>query len=132
MVSCTECGGKLKRVHRTFTQRFSLLAVFECADCRQRMSIPRRYQYHLGQDARCPQCGTTRLTRLKTRDGIDPMQSGVLNLWERWSSGRLFHCCFCRIQFYDRRPLAPRGPVEPEAPPPEPVKSPQGTAISGE
>jgi hypothetical protein len=24
------------------------------------------------------------------------------------AGGRLYHCCFCRLQFYDRRPLADR------------------------
>jgi len=36
------------------------------------------------------------------------MFSGALNTLERLAGGRLHHCCFCRIQFYDRRKLAPR------------------------
>ncbi len=79
------------------------------------MCIPRRYRYHLGGEARCPHCGTTRLKKLKERDGIDPMQSGLLNLVERLAGGVLYHCCFCRIQFYDRRHLAPHLPAEPQA-----------------
>lgn len=101
------------------------------------MCIPRRYRYHLGGEARCPNCGTARLSKLKERDGIDPMQSGFLNLLERWAGGKLYHCCFCRIQFYDRRTLAPRTPsdAQPEeaaaaAAAPGAVTTPPDTAIS--
>jgi hypothetical protein len=34
------------------------------------------------------------------------MHTGFLNLMERLSSGKLYHCRFCRIQFYDRRDFA--------------------------
>ncbi len=47
-----------------------------------------------------------RVTRLKEPDRIDPFQTGFLNLLERMAGGRLFHCRFCRVQFYDRRPLS--------------------------
>ncbi len=89
------------------------MAIFECTDCQLQVCVPRRYRYHLSKEARCPHCGTTRLSKLKERDGIDPMESGVLNLVEHLAGGRLYHCCFCRIQFYDRRPLEPRE-AEPE------------------
>ena len=133
MSQCGQCGGRLRRVHRTFLERFSYMAIYECKDCHQEMCIPRRYRYHLGPEVRCPHCGTTRLSKLKERDGIDPMRSGILNLAERLAGGKLYHCCFCRIQFYDRRHLAPRTPAE--APTEEktatPVTSQQDTAISG-
>ena len=33
------------------------------------------------------------------------MHTGLLHLLERLAGGALYHCCFCRIQFYDRRVL---------------------------
>jgi hypothetical protein len=49
-----------------------------------------------------------RIARLKEPDRIDPMTSGLLNLLERVSGhGKIFHCRFCRLQFFDRRELAP-------------------------
>jgi hypothetical protein len=36
---------------------------------------------------------------------IDHVQGGLWNLFERLSHGNLYHCRFCRVQFYDRRPL---------------------------
>jgi DNA-directed RNA polymerase subunit RPC12/RpoP len=137
MSQCERCGGRLKRVHRTFLERFRYLAVFECQDCLQQVCVPRQYRYHFGEEARCPHCGTTRLSKLKERDGIDPMESGVLNLVEHLAGGRLYHCCFCRIQFYDRRSAVSRAPSE--ADPEElkatgaasaPATTPRDTAIS--
>jgi hypothetical protein len=61
---------------------------------------------HRGKSARCPKCGTYRIVRLKEPDTVDPMHTGPLNLLERMAGGRLHHCRFCRIQFWDRRRLA--------------------------
>jgi hypothetical protein len=114
MRKCGYCGGsRLKRVHRTFLERFSFLAIYECRDCENEEFIPRRYTYHFGDTARCPKCGTYRVTKLRGLDKIDKMQRGMLNRLEKIAGGSLFHCCFCRIQFYDRRKVAPRTFVQP-------------------
>src|SRR5689334_9247738 len=60
---CGHCGSSgLKRVHRTFLERFSYLAIYECRDCENEQFVPRRYTYHLGEQVRCPGCGTYRVT----------------------------------------------------------------------
>ncbi|PWU02927.1 MAG: hypothetical protein C5B51_20115 [Terriglobia bacterium] len=106
VIKCSQCGGKLRRVHRTFLERFQLLAVYECRECDTETPVPRPYTYHFGPHCRCPRCGTYRLNRLKERDRIDRMSTGLLNLLERVAGGKLIHCRFCRLQFYDRRILA--------------------------
>jgi DNA-directed RNA polymerase subunit RPC12/RpoP len=95
----------LRRVHRTFLERFRYRALYECQNCETEQYVPRSYEYHFGPEARCPRCGTTRLSRLKRRDGIDKMRGGLVNLWNRIRGGKLLHCPFCRLQFHDRRPL---------------------------
>ncbi len=112
MRKCKQCGGRLTRVHRTLAERFSYLAIYECAACETEEFFPRRHTYHFGPNARCPRCGTFRLSRLRERDPIDKMAWGILNVMERMAGGRLFHCCFCRVQFYDRRPLAEKIPAD--------------------
>jgi hypothetical protein len=83
------------------------MAIYECRSCEREEFVPRRYRYHLGPTCRCPVCGTYRVTRLKQPDKIDRRHGGFLNLLERIASkGRLFHCRWCRLQFFDRRPLA--------------------------
>jgi hypothetical protein len=106
MRKCTQCGGRLRRIHRTFVERFRYLALHECRDCKAVIESPHAWVLHTGPVCRCPVCGTYRVTRLKTPDRIDRFRRGLLNYLERIAGGKLFHCCFCRIQFFDRRPLA--------------------------
>ncbi len=106
MHKCSQCGGKLRRVHRTFMERFSYMAIYACKECENEEYLQRSYKYHFGPHARCPRCGTLRIVKLKERDKIDPMYVGFLNLMERLAGGRLFHCRYCRCQFYDRRRTA--------------------------
>ena len=92
------------------------MAIYECKKCAVEEFVPRRFRLHFGAKARCPKCGTYRIVRLKAPDHIDPMFTGFFNLLERLSGGRLYHCRFCRIQFYDRRRLATDPSDEPTAP----------------
>lgn len=112
MQKCARCGARLRRVHRTFFERFSYMAIYECKACGVEEFVPRRFRLHFGGSARCPRCGTYRIVRLKAPDRIDPMHAGLFNLLERLAGGRLHHCRYCRIQFYDRRKLATDGADE--------------------
>ena len=108
----------MRRVHRTLIEHFSYLGIFQCCVCEREQHLPRPFGIHLGPHARCPKCGTFRLTRLGEPDAVDTMQGGVLNWIERLFHGNLYHCRFCRVQFYDRRPVASPSsepPSEPEA-----------------
>ena len=67
------------------------------------------------------------------------MFPGILNRVEKMMGGVLHHCCFCRIQFFDRRKMAPRTfldsvpePARDDAAEPEviPPTEPQDTASS--
>ena len=95
----------MRRVHRTLLERLSYIAIYSCKECHAEDNLPRAHQLHRGKSARCPRCGTFRITRLKEPDHIDPMRTGVLNMLERMAGGKLYHCRFCRIQFWDRRRL---------------------------
>jgi hypothetical protein len=81
------------------------MGIYECRDCDTEKFYPRRYMYHFGPHCRCPYCGTFRVTRLKAPDKIDRVHTGFLNFLEKQFGGRLHHCRFCRMQFYDRRIL---------------------------
>ena len=113
MRKCTRCGGRLRRVHRTLFERLGYMAIYECQRCHEEQVVLRRWRYHFGPGPRCPKCGSHRATKLKEPDHIDPMCTGLLNFLERAVSGKLYHCRFCRVQFYDRREIAP---AEVEAP----------------
>jgi hypothetical protein len=83
------------------------MAKYRCRQCQSTEAVPRPYSFHFGKRCRCHRCGTFRISKLKTRDRIDPMEPGFLNLLERWAGGQLYHCKFCRIQFWDRRRFVP-------------------------
>ena len=103
MVRCDQCGKSLRRIHRTFFERFTYMAIYECRDCDREQAYGRRYTYHFGPHCRCPECGTLRVTRLKAPDRIDRRKTGFLNYLEKLFGGKLLHCRYCRVQFYDRR-----------------------------
>ena len=87
-------------------ERFFYMGVFECPQCKEVRRIARRYTYYLSKEARCPLCGTYRLRALAERDHIDKMHWNPINRMQRFLGGHLYHCRYCRVQFYDRRPLA--------------------------
>jgi DNA-directed RNA polymerase subunit RPC12/RpoP len=112
----------LRRLHRSFFGRFLYVAVYECRECGTPTRMPRRYASYFGRYARCPRCGTLLVVRRRTRDRIDGMHHGFLNFLAWMAGGKLTHCLYCRVQFYDRRAVAPKasaaGKQEP-APGPE-------------
>jgi DNA-directed RNA polymerase subunit RPC12/RpoP len=95
----------MRRVHRTLLERVNYLAIYACKQCHTEDNLPRAHELHRGKAARCPKCGTYRLSRLKEPDAIDPMHTGLWNTLEKMAGGKLFHCRYCRLQFWDRRRL---------------------------
>ena len=112
MVKCGQCGGELRRIHRTFVERLNYMAVYECHGCQRQAVASRRFRFNLGPACRCPVCGTYKVVRLKERDRIDRFHTGFLHGLKRLMGGsKLFHCRWCRLQFYDRRKLASEIPA---------------------
>jgi hypothetical protein len=64
-------------------------------------------KYSADGTVRCPQCGTTRL-RIRTKpDRIDRiLGNAFLNKVRAWRGDILYHCIYCRLQFYYRRKWA--------------------------
>lgn len=107
-MQCAKCGKTLRRVPRSLWQRFRYAAIYRCRQCQVQECEPYRYRYHFGPYVRCPRCGTVKVSQLRHRDKIDRMHWGPLGLIEFVvGAGKLFHCRFCRRQFYDRRHLSP-------------------------
>jgi hypothetical protein len=90
-------------VHRAFREKFIYLALYRCRKCGAVKPRPRRFMFYFQDGAACPLCGTSKLKRLTARDHIDPMRWNLYN-WLRWIMDfQLYHCRYCRIQFYDRQ-----------------------------
>jgi hypothetical protein len=82
------------------------MGIFECRNCNEINRIARRYTFRFGPHSRCPLCGTFRLRLLAEIDRIDRMLRTPMNTWQKIRGGHLYHCRYCRVQFYDKRPLA--------------------------
>ena len=83
------------------------MGLFQCTECKETHSVPRRYAFYLSKTVRCPLCGTYRLRALAEPDRIDRVHKNPMTfLYKLIGAGRMYHCRYCRIQFYDRRPLA--------------------------
>src|SRR5436190_11351891 len=73
---------------------------------------------------RCPHCKTTRLKVLKKLDRIEKLYGNALMNRMRANRGdTLYHCVFCRLQFYDpRKPGREQPPQSGEKQPAAPEK----------
>jgi hypothetical protein len=108
MANCAFCNGPLKRLHRTPWEKMFYQAMYKCSNCGQADPLPRKFTFLFWLHARCPSCGTGRLTRLAGRDPVDRLFRNPFSLIQAAFGGKLFHCNYCRLQFYDVRPLLQR------------------------
>ncbi len=106
---CPECGGRVLRSHRKRWERLFWVAALRCRSCSHRFLITSRaLTFSAGPWVRCPRCGTTEITRIPEPDPVDPMHAHWLNSVRRLLHGKLYHCRYCRIQFYDLRKRSPQ------------------------
>jgi DNA-directed RNA polymerase subunit RPC12/RpoP len=101
---CRFCGSRLARVERTLSEKFSKTYVYDCTECGERQSTGTWFNKS-SANASCPSCGSFRVSRRRSPDPIDPIYTTLFSFWKRWFGASLFRCRYCRIQFYDFRPL---------------------------
>lgn len=53
----------------------------------------------------CHSCGTANLTVRVTIDPIDSKYHSLMNFIYQMTGSPIYRCAFCRLQFYDPRPL---------------------------
>lgn len=117
LLATCSCGSKLVRVHRTLAQKLIYMAVFRCPACDRASERRRRFMFYFASETLCPLCGTRRISRLSTRDRIDRLHHNLFSLVHPLLKVQLYHCRYCRIQFYDR----PHRNCPPESPPTPPA-----------
>jgi hypothetical protein len=82
--------------------------VFECTKCEVRIGAKRKIFDYFGGNVKCPGCGTEKLERKRKRDKIDRLIKTPISVFQSLIGGNLYHCGFCRIQFYDVRRIQPQ------------------------
>ena len=93
----------MARSHRNFFEKALFSIVFKCRACGVRTGEKHRFFSHFGKHAQCPRCGTKNLEKRSSRDKIDRVLKSPISMLQAALGGHLYHCTFCRIQFYDLR-----------------------------
>ena len=107
MASCVTCGQKIVRKRRNPIEKVLDRATYLCESCDRTLHVRRSIFSVFRRYCECPGCGTRQLTRLARRDGIDRMTHNPLRHMLVIFGAPLYHCTFCRFQFWDWRKRAP-------------------------
>jgi hypothetical protein len=117
MVVCPKCGGRLTRRHRKWYQRFVYQQVMQCRKCGIEAQTPREFTLKPTALVQCPRCHTHKVSRRIAPDKIDPVIKSFSSVLQGLLGGRLYHCNFCRIQFYDLRHAMKNRPTKTDSSP---------------
>jgi DNA-directed RNA polymerase subunit RPC12/RpoP len=103
-MQCLKCGALMSRSHRRGIERLIFAQAFRCPNCNTRT---RRSYIDAGFDefANCPRCGNGAPDRRSKKDKVDSMLHSPIRMIHWALGGHLYHCVFCRLQFYDVRAL---------------------------
>ena len=107
MTRCIYCGARVERSRRTIIERLASRAAYRCPGCGNRSHVFRSVIAFFQMRCACPLCGNVRLTKLASVDRIDKLTANPVRRFLGLLRAPLYHCTFCRYQFYDvRRPAA--------------------------
>ena len=104
-MTCSKCGNeRFFRRRRGVLDKCLYSGLYQCKDCGVRAKVPRWKSWHwLSRTLCCPLCGTTDLKKRASRDWIDRMYCNPVMRVQQIFGAPIYHCLFCRIQFYDLR-----------------------------
>jgi len=101
---CETCGGNLRRVPRAgLWDRIRYAAMYRCVECGRRAVATVGWSEIFSLTARCPRCGTYDLAQNSERDRVDQLHKNPFSLLQALFGAPLYHCRYCRLQFYDFR-----------------------------
>lgn len=123
MAVCTKCGGGMTRRHRKWYQRFVYKQVLQCHKCGTEAPVPREFTLKPTAVVQCPRCHTRKVSRRIAPDKIDPVVKNLSSVVQGLLGGRLYHCNYCRIQFYDLRHTTKLSNQDPPVTDPEKIAS---------
>jgi predicted Zn finger-like uncharacterized protein len=110
--SCATCGHETVRTRRNSFQKLYTLAIFKCPKCDDRFYLRRKFLGIFGRYVQCPKCGTMNLSKFKNIDRIDRVNKNPFRLALSIVGAPLYHCTFCRLQFWDWRSRDPEAEKE--------------------
>ncbi len=108
MPGCEICETELIRRRRTLIQKVFAQAVFSCPKCHKKNFYHRPFLHKLSLHSQCPQCGTPNVSKLRSIDRVDRLNKNPLRAIIGLLGAPLYHCTFCRLQFWDLRSRLPQ------------------------
>jgi hypothetical protein len=103
MPICANCGETLVRSHRKLWERLVYALVFKCKKCEARSGAKFHFYFYLSRHCKCPRCGTEDVEKRTGRDKIDKVIRTPVSMLQGLIGAQLYHCVYCRLQFYDLR-----------------------------
>ena len=104
-MQCPKCSGVLVRSHRRGIEKLIFSQAYRCKGCNHRKCESYLMTGLFDKYACCPRCGNPVPDRRSRRDKVDSMLHTPLRMLHWMLGGKLYHCVFCRLQFYDIRPI---------------------------
>ncbi len=115
MPRCEKCRGILVRVRRSIMEKMMYSRIYKCKECGFRISRNHHFTLYFAPHTHCPHCGNERVRLRSKPDKIDKTLKTPMSLLQRILGGRLYHCLYCRIQYYDLRKLSSAAVATPNA-----------------
>jgi len=112
MPHCGDCGAYSSRVHRTALEKLLYSNVFRCERCGKRTRRPHRLlglnlAFYYSTHTRCIRCASFDVRRSAKLDLVDLVSKHPASLLQRLLFAPINRCFYCRLQYFDWRPLHP-------------------------
>jgi len=108
MLKLRSAAGRVRRVHGLSSERFTYMAIYACAIATRKGMLRAATRTTSVHTAAARIAEPFPRHPLKETRPHRSLQTRFLNFLEGTAGGRLHHCRYCRIQFYDRRCWHPR------------------------
>jgi hypothetical protein len=97
----------MTRSHRRGPEKLIFSHTFRCKECGYRLKETYLHTGFSAKYACCPRCSNPAPDQRSRPDKVDSMLHSPIRFAHWLFRGNLYHCVFCRLQFYDIRGLNP-------------------------
>lgn len=105
----------MARSHRHGLEKTIFSQAYRCKECGNRACLTYLRTGIFDKYVSCPRCGNPAPDRRSRRDKVDAMLHTPLRMLHKLFGGKIYHCVFCRLQFYDVREVrSKRSTAHPE------------------
>ena len=116
MARCAKCGGHAEKVPRRAFERLLFASAYRCRKCKNRTRHfshwwTSTWRFVFSRTSVCVKCGTERVHSTHKRDPILDFSKHPLSLIQVIFAAPRKQCPYCRLEYYDVRPVARARPM---------------------